>query len=276
MPELEDYRKAGSDLYERLHLSTYPVAIKYIKGEDEIPARAMRPSKSGQKWSLCQAFTYARRWGWTSAMTSDDNFCTPSSASHRWVYVTDAEMLQSQLFQAWHRDAAAEKKRLQHGLDQLGRENLDKAGSYRGLVCAPLQQSPVVPDAVLVFGNAEDINHIIQSITYDGENYPVSSFEGFGETCFKGGLLPFIKGVPQIVLPGMGDRTFSGVYDYEVAIGLPARLVIAAVENLFKSGGKLNLGSPVRTLLPQGLTENITPGFKYMREKIEEHKSDRA
>ena len=276
MPELEGYRKAGADLYEKLHLSTFPVAIKYIKGESEIPSRAMRPSKSGQKWSLCQAVTYARRWGWTSAMTADDHFCTPSSASHRWVNVTEEEILQSQLFQAWHRNAEAEKKRMQHGFEQLGRENLEKISAFRGMVCSPLQQVPLIPDTVLVFGNAEDINHIVQSITYDGENYPVSSFEGFGETCIKGGLLPFVRGVPQIVLPGMGDRTFSGVYDYEVAIGMPAELVFTAVDNLFKSGGRLNLGSPVRTLLPMGLTENITPGFKYMREKIDQHKADSA
>jgi hypothetical protein len=59
----------------------------------------------------------------------------------------------------------------------------------------------------------------------------------------------------------MGDRTFSGVYDYEIAVGLPASLLFTAVENLFKSGGRLNLGNPVRTLLPTGITEIITPGL---------------
>jgi uncharacterized protein (DUF169 family) len=224
----------------------------------------------GQKWSLCQAFTNARRWGWTSAMTSDDNFCTPATASHRWVEVAPEDLLQSQLFQAWHRDAEAEKKRLQHGLDQFGAANLPRLAQYHGFVAAPLQSSPLVPDTVLAFGNGENINHIIQALTYGGEHYPTSSFEGFGETCVKGGLLPFITGVPQVVIPGMGDRTFSGVYDYEIAIGIPAPLIFTVMQDLFKSGGRLNLGNPVRTLLPTGITENITPGFKYMREKIDE------
>jgi uncharacterized protein (DUF169 family) len=273
MHELAEYKKAGTELYEKLHLSTYPVAVKYIQDYAEIPAKAIRPSQSGQKWSLCQAFTYARRWGWTSAMTADDNFCTPATASHRWVEVTDEEMLQSQLFQAWHKDREAELKRFKHGLDQIGPENLAQLKKYKGFACAPLHQTPVVPDSVLVFGNGENLTHVIQAITYDGENYPLSSFEGFGETCIKGGLLPFIKGVPQVVLPGMGDRTFSGIYDYEIAIGIPAGLLFTAVEYLFKSGGRLNLGNPVKTLLPTGITESITPGFKYMRQKIDEHKS---
>jgi len=270
MKELIAYKEAGTELYERLHLSTYPVAIKYIRTEKEIPQGTVRPSQSKQKWSLCQAFTYARRWGWTSAMTADDNFCTPATALHRWVNVPDEVILQSQLFQAWHKDKEAEKKRLQHGLEQIGEKNLPKLKKYKGFIAAALTKTPVIPDTVLVFGNGENLTHIIQAITYTGENYPVSSFEGFGETCAKGGLLPFITGIPQLVIPGMGDRTFSGVYDYEIAIGIPGKMLFTAVDNLFKSGGKLNLGNPVKTLLAMGLTENITPGFKYMRQKIDE------
>jgi len=76
--DLESFHELGNDLYHRLHLPTYPVAIKFIKKEDEIPKEAIRPSAGGQKWSLCQAFTYARRMGLHSAMTDDDNFCVPS------------------------------------------------------------------------------------------------------------------------------------------------------------------------------------------------------
>ena len=91
----------------------------------------------------------------------------------------------------------------------------------------------------------------------------------------KGGLLPFITGVPQIVIPGMGDRTFSGVYDYEIAIGMPGPLVFTAVQNLLQTGGRLNLGNPVKTLLAMGITESITPGFKYIRDKIDESEKNK-
>jgi uncharacterized protein (DUF169 family) len=275
MAELADYRKAGQDLLNQLRLATFPLAIKYIQDMSEIPAKAARPSKSGQKWSLCQGITYARRWGWTVAMTADDNFCTPSTVGHGWVDVSDEDLLQSQLFQAWHKDVEAEIKRLKHNRDLIGEANLPRLRKYRGVVMSPLHETPVLPDSVLVFGNGENVTHIIHALTYEGENYPVSSFEGFGETCLKGGLLPFITGVPQIVIPGMGDRTFSGVYDYEVAIGMPAPLVFTVVQNLLKTGGKLNLGNPVKTLLAMGLTESITPGFKYIREKIDASEKDK-
>ncbi len=125
---------------------------------------------------------------------------------------------------------------------------------------------------MLVYGNAENVTHIIQALAYRGEHFPVSTFEGFGESCMKGGLVPFLTGVPQVVIPGMGDRTFSGTFDYEIAIGFPAALLPQVVEDLFRTGGRLNMGLPVRTLLPTGITESITPGFQYLREKIKEGK----
>ena len=244
MAELADYQKAGQELLSQLRLATFPVALKYIQGLSEIPAKAIRPSQSGQKWSLCQGITYSRRWGWKVAMTADDNFCTPSSVGHGWVDVSNEDLLQSQLFQAWHKDVDAEKKRQKHNRDIIGEANWPKLRQYKGFIISPLHETPVVPDSVLVFGNGENITHIIHALTYEGENYPTSSFEGFGETCLKGGLVPFITGVPQIVIPGMGDRTFSGVYDYEIAIGMPAPLVFTVVTKPAENWRQAQPGEP--------------------------------
>ena len=177
--KLEEWRMMGADLQDRLRLPTYPVAIKYIKESSAIPTEAIRPSHGNQKWSICQAFTYARRWGWTTAMTVEENFCVPV----------------------------------------------------------------------------------------------VSAFEGFGESCVKGGLLPFITGRPQVVIPGMGDRVFAGIGDNEVGIGLPGAILPRVMAQLFKTGGRQNMGQPVKTLLPMGLTESITPGFQFLKEKIEQDKA---
>ena len=63
MLDLNDFKEAGRKLYNKLHLASMPVAIKYIKDVSEIPDKVMRPSAMGEEWSLCQGFTYARRWG---------------------------------------------------------------------------------------------------------------------------------------------------------------------------------------------------------------------
>jgi len=48
------------------------------------------------------------------------------------------------------------------------------------------------------------------------------------------------------------------------------------VEHLFITGGRLNMGQPIKTLLPMSITENVTPGFKFMREKIDESKKKKT
>ena len=269
---LEEFRKLGESLYHKLHLPTWPVGITYIKSPEEIPQAAVRPSSMGQKWSLCQAVTYARRHGWHVAMTADDNFCVPASAFHKWVDVSDEDLIESQVRQGWHKDRAAEENRF-HFFQNLfagpgGDQILKKMKEYMGFVCSPLHKALLAPDTVLVFGDGTHINHMIQALCYDYTMPVMSAFEGFGETCFKGGLAPFVTGRPQVVIPGMGDRAFAGISPEEIAVGLPASQLSVVVENLFKSGGDMNIGQPVKTLLAMGLNESITPGFAFLKSKI--------
>ncbi len=275
---LEAYRKSGKDLCHQLHLPTSPLAITYIKSEDEIPEKAIRPSIAGQKWSICQAFTYSRRWGWHSAMTEKDNFCVPASAMHHWVDVSAEDFVESQVRQGWHMDRKAEENRYAFSTKIFSGpdgQNLRKRMSqYIGFVCSPLTGVLLEPDTILVYGDGTHVTHIIHALTFDYTYPVVSSFEGFGETCVKGGLIPFITGRPQVVIPGMGDRSFAGIHDHEIGIGFPVSMLKAVTENLFKSGGRQNMGQPVKTLLPMGLTESITPGFTFLREKLDKKKTD--
>jgi uncharacterized protein (DUF169 family) len=272
--DLKTFQEMGSDLYHRLHLPTYPVAVKYIKSEDEIPENAVRPSAGGQQWSLCQAITYARRWGWHSAMTEKDNFCVPSSASHQWVDVTFEELLESQVRQGWRKDRAAEERHFAYiatnrYAGKAGKEMYEKMAQYIGCVYSPLTETIIKPDAVIVYGDGSQLTHLIQALCYDFTEPVTSSFNGFGESCFKGGLLPFISGQPQVVIPGMGDRALSGTSEHEIALGIPATLLSNLTNYLFKSGGTQNMGLPVKPLLAMGLTASITPGFKYLREIVD-------
>jgi len=274
---IEQIKKVGEELYHKLHLPTYPVGITYIKKEDDIPEGAVRPSAMGQKWSLCQAVTYARRHGWHVAMTVDDNFCVPASAFHKWVDVSDEDLIESQVQQGWHKDRNAEQNRFNFikGLfaGPKGEKTLQKMKEYMGFVCSPLHQATLAPDSIIVFGDGTHINHLIQALCYDYTMPLMSTFEGFGETCFKGGLAPFITGQPQVVIPGMGDRAFAGITPEEMAVGLPASQLSVVVENLFKSGGDLNIGQPAKPMLAMGLDESITPGFAYLKNKIKEKNS---
>lgn len=272
MDDLNKFKQAGRELLDKLRFPTYPVAIKFIKDPSEIPEGVMRPGIMGEKIFLCHSFLYARRYGVSVAVTADENVCTPSSVLLRWENLPWEDLVESQMRQGWHKNREAEYKKLEFLKGCVGEEGLDKAADYIGLIASPLHQTRIAPDTVLVYGDGVQITHIVHALCYEFK-YPItSSFEGFTESCFKGAFLPFITGKPQLVLAGMGDRVAGSVGDNEIGVGMPADLVFYVLENLFKCGGNLNMGYPPRILMPRGLKEEITPGFQFLRQKIEESK----
>ncbi len=268
MDSLETYQNFGKDLYHKLHLSTYPVAIKYIENTDEIPETALWPSAMGKKMALCQAFTMARRMGTTVAMTAKDNFCVPATALHQWGNISAEDFIESQVRQGWHKDVEVEKRRFESFSKMLGPDYFAKPVKYIGFICAPLTEVTFIPDSVLIYCDGLQFTHIIQALSYEHKYVPTSSFEGFEESCTKGGLLPFVTQKPQVVIPGAGDRAFGGISDHELGVGLPAGLTSYVLENLFKTGGIMNLGYPQNLLIPMDLNEELTPGFKYLWDQM--------
>lgn len=275
MHTIEEYKASGEKLYHQLHLSTYPVAIKYIKSIDHIPQNAVKPSVLGQKLALCQAFRQARSWGMTIAMTAEDNFCTPATAIHRWMPVKLDDLLESQVKQGWHKNIDAEKRRFDALTDLLGEDYFIRPVQYCGFVCSPLMKTSFIPDSILIYGNGLQITHVIQALSYEHQHVPMSKFEGFEESCVKGGLLPFLTQKPEVVIPGAGDRSFGAVSDDEIAVGMPANLIFYVMENLFKTGGIMNIGYPMKQILPMNLTEKLTPGFKFLWDKMYAKKNEK-
>ncbi len=274
MKDLNDFKKAGQKIYDKLHLSTYPIAIKYIKSLDKIPKSGMRPKSQGIKLSICQAFTLARRIGLNVTITSEDNFCVPSTAMHKWEDISREDFIESQVQQGWHKNVEAEIRRAETHYKFM--EKI-KPVEYCGLICSPLPKTIIIPDSILIYCDGAQLTHIIHALSYEyNEDYvPNSSFEGFGESCAKGGLIPFVTQKPQIVIPGAGDRAFAGISEHELAIGIPADLIFYVIKNLFKTGHFMNLNYPIRTLIPMHLNEDITPGFKFLRDKINEKKNNK-
>ncbi len=73
---LATFNTYGTDLEKMLVLKTYPIAIKLLKSESEIPRGAVRPKKEkGEHYAMCQVFGVARRQGTTLAMFLEDHWC---------------------------------------------------------------------------------------------------------------------------------------------------------------------------------------------------------
>lgn len=274
MKSIEDYQITGKELYDALRLNTFPVAIKFIQSLSDIPIGFLRPVQFKQKWSLCQAFTYVRRGGARVAMTAEDNFCIPASFGQGWLpQLTYDDLIESQRLNKWRDSLEAEKKvQAAFAAEIVTSEGYKKIEGNMGFLLSPLAETPYMPDSILLYGSPGQMTHIIQALSYEGRYMVKSTFIGFAESCMKGALFPHVTGKPQYVSPGMGDQTLSGTNENEVAIGIPGELLFYIKDKLFKTGGQSNKGMPIRTLLAGQLNEKITPGWSYLRKKIDELK----
>ncbi len=268
MESIENYQETGKEIWNDLRLSTYPVAIKYIRDESEIPEGFIRPSKIGESWSLCQAITYARRNQEHSAMTKEDNFCVPSSYGQGWMKVSFDEFIESQILNKWRKDYDSEIRcQMAFGADFSSRENLKKAAEHIGFLVAPLTSVSFVPDSILIYCDPGQATHIVQSLSYEGKHVITSIFNGFGESCIKGALKPFLTGKPEVILPGAGDKAVSGTGDDEVAVAIPGPLLFYVKEHLFKTGSEFNMGYPYKKFRGQ-IDHTFLPGWEYLKEKL--------
>lgn len=267
--KIQEFRNAGQMLYDQLRLQTQPVGIKYVRDSAEIPRSLYRPSYEGKKLSLCQAISLARKFKRQVGITSEDNFCVPASYAHGWVKLSFEEFIESQVRNQWRKDRQAEiAAQMTFSEDYITKDTVNKMRFHRGFMVAPLCEAPFVPDTVMIYGLPGQVLHIIQAISYEGLHMVTSSFYGFGESCIKGALKPYLTGQPQYVSPGSGDRTLSGTGENEVAIGMPAALLADVKRNLFKTGGPYNAGLQNWLLPHDGVDENLLPGWAYLKAQL--------
>ena len=271
---LKEYHDLGKKLKERLELETEIVSMKFIKSVSEIPNGFIRPLKDlGKKMTICMAMSDARREGKNTAITADDNPCTPVSFAHGWVKgVSIWAFLKSQEENQWQKNAFATLRGISK-LSKLGgfmaQYPLNRMLGHKGVIVAPLSNTPFIPDTVLIYGYPEQITHVAHSLSFEGKYVPKAVLTGYGDSCFNAGLIPLKSKKPIFVLLGSGDRSLGRVEKYEVAMGMPGSMIFYVNDNLFKSGGENNFKHQLENPIPlDQIDESMLPGWTNVRNLI--------
>lgn len=232
--KLEIYHEFGKKIEEYLRPSTFPLAIKLIKSEAEIPIKSRRP-KSNLKLKnyLCQNFQMARSYGWTVAVTAEDCACPLARAVFGWDPLTEQGFnLLHQFFVGRYAKNLEISKTFEKHIYFLKKE-------FIGLVISPLTRTKVEPDVVQIFCLPAQVMRLIQSYLYfQGEIFEFTS-AGRMASCNEGVVKTFLTDQPQLVILGNGDRVWGGADDSELMFSIPKsklELVIKGLEASHKGG----------------------------------------
>jgi uncharacterized protein (DUF169 family) len=258
---LEHYRELGRAIETYLRPATFPLAIKLIGAEAEIPAGSRRPASDlGLRTFICQNFRMCRSYGWTIAATQEDCSCKFARSLYGWDPGTGEWETWGRRFSVglYANDVETSEKFREH--------NFVFESEYAGLVISPLTRTKVEPDVVQVYCFPAQAMRLIQSYLFFEGGVLEFSSAGRSGSCHEGVIKTFSTGLPQLVLLGNGDRVWGGAEDSEVMFAIPKGKLELIVEGLRRTH-EAGLRYPIPKYL------NYEPGFQ---QEFEQRAIDRA
>lgn len=192
---------------------TYPLAIKMLTSEDEIPKDVKRPLRDyGASFTLCQALALARRDGLTIVLDKDSQSCPIALAGLGFVK-PEAYLSGKYALAPTNRPAEAQKK----AAEAMPRFEF---GKFRYILISPIQTARFDPDVILFYGSGAQVMRMIQAAVFASGESLTSSSSGAG-----GCLLPIVgtmvEGKCKYTVPGNGERRLGLIADGELAFAMP-------------------------------------------------------
>ncbi len=210
---IETMNKHGSDLLNMLVLRTYPIAIKMLKDESEIPQGAVRPKKDlGEHYSACQAFSIVRWRGTTLAMFIEDHWCFEPIIGYGLAEPPE-DFLEGggSDFFIQNKEAAKERN---NSIPIL------PYGKYAGMVLGPLHKANYVPDVTVIYCNATQLRHMLFSMMLKN-GYRVTSTLDPLWSCVYSVVPSLLTGECEVTVPDPGEFERGGVGDDEMMLSIP-------------------------------------------------------
>ena len=231
-----DWTKISKSLTNLLKLKYYPVAVKLFKNTGEIPKEARKPRV---KITVCQFVSLAKTYGRILYGTAEDIACAYGISNLGFKELPEdiRSGERSVYIYAENREAT---KTIIEKIPRI------EAGKFKAFVVAPLQETPVDPDIVLVSGNPAQITRLILGITwkekFNGRLFFSSS--AHSGICGDSIAATYNLNSPHLGIPCYGARSFALFQDDELVMGIPAKDLEDVVDGLTKTH-EAYLGYPI-------------------------------
>jgi uncharacterized protein (DUF169 family) len=213
MTSQSEFNTYGADLERMMSLRSYPIAIKLLQSEADVPEGAIRPKRDrGEHWAVCQVFSLARRQGDTIAMFLEDHWCFEPIISYGLVE-TPQDYLEGFTNSFFIADKEAAAKHAQ----EMTRLPL---GRYPGMVIGPLVHANYEPDLTMIYCTPAQLRHLLLALRYLHGTQVTSTLDPIG-SCVHSVVAPFLTGECQVTIPDPGDFERAGAGEDEMVLTVP-------------------------------------------------------
>lgn len=226
-----DYETCSEEISRMIRPQSFPLGVKLVKGIDQLPKGAARPSQYGIKISLCQWTTMARRWGRVLGAVAEDINCTACLAALGLKRLVNRIHLSQYFLEMGYFDSLELAERATAGLDPI------PSGEIGGVAMFPLHRAPVACDLIVIYGTTAQMARLAAGYLYHSGELVESKTTGFGLSCLSA-VKPYFTGKPAFVLPGRGERMLGGTEECEMFFTFPERYLESLVDGLRKTHEK--------------------------------------
>lgn len=241
---LDDYHRFGEEIERRLRLRTFPLGVKLLGMERDVPWGAKRPKKDlGYQLSLCQAFSISRRQGETIAMLKEDHWCFEPVIGYALAEPTD-------YYNEGHVHFPLISQSLEAGKNWARSLPRLEFGKYIGMVFAPLMTANFEPDLVLIYCNSAQLQRLLAGRGYK-EGRLLTCTLSSECVCVHSVVPVMLNGQCQVAIPCWGDRMRAMAQDDELVFSVAkAELedLMIGIRYFDEAGLRLPLGL---TLMPE-------------------------
>jgi uncharacterized protein (DUF169 family) len=211
---MEHVKAYARELDDFLRTATFPLGIKVVKTEAEIPAKAKRPHRDMKLGvTICQGISMARRYGWTVAMGREDLSCPIAATAFGFEPVLPYYE-EGTLACGMYTDSLKNGSITEADVPKFTAEE----SGY--VVVGPLSRIDFEPDTVLVYGNSAQVMRLVAGALYQRGGSIPSTFSARAD-CADIVIKTVQTGEPQVILPCYGDRLFGQTQDDEMAFTIP-------------------------------------------------------
>ena len=250
MTDLDAYHEYGEELERRVRLKTFPLAVKLLEKEEDVPEGAQRPVRDfGYHLSLCQGYQLSRREGMAVAMLAKDMWCFEPVVGYGLGEPP-------QYFLEGHNRFPRDVATLEAGSHYAQEFPRLEVGKYVGVASAPLKTANFEPDLVMIYCDSAQLSLLLLGMEWK-EGYNLKCAISSHAACVYA-VVPVIQsGECQVAIPCRGDHYSAIAGDDEMIFTAPKGKLedlMAGLRYVEMTGSKLPRG--YRLLPEYPMTEN--------------------
>ncbi len=228
--KIKEINEYGREIIELLQLETSPVAVALVPKGAEIPEGIQRIK---EKMKHCQMVDHVRKTKEEFYAVLEDQACKGGAAAmglgHMPPKLASGE---------FYYDKLKHFKTMEASKNTLTKVPMVEAESILATLYAPLESSSFVPDVVVIICSPKQIMLLTQAALYKEGGRIETEFAGKQSLCSDAVAEPYLTGKMGITVGCTGSRTYTGIQESELTVGIPAKMLPDLVEGLRAIVGK--------------------------------------